>query len=183
MLLEGFFAYFLFVAFAVWNLRDYSPTLKTYGLSMAEFLVTYIVGNLPFLILAFDLSLQKESVGLVGFLAEEGRPGEIFIYISAFLAPVIYTFLAWYKDANMVWHSLYFILIFACLMVGLHLFLRYRSLQFFENDFADMVSLSLYVVSLSLWYFSIVYYRSLQEQNFSKAKSNDVLEKVKREEY
>ena len=183
MLLEGLFVYAAFVAFAVWNLHDYSPTLKTYGLSLAEFLVTYLIGNLPFLILVFDLSLQEKPVSFSGFLAEEGRPGEIFVYISAFLAPVIYTFLAWYKDAKVTWHSFYFILIFACLMIGLHLFLKYRNLQFFENNVADMASFSLYVISLSLWYFSIVYYRSLQEQNFSKAKVNDVLDKVKKEGY
>jgi hypothetical protein len=179
----GLILYLLLIIVLASMLRSYNPTWITYGRSLGEFAVVYFVGNIPFLFILIDGSLSAKAITLREFLAEEGRPGEILIYVSAFLAPVIFTFLSWYKSANPTWHTTHFLLILACLMLSLYLFVKYRNLNFFENTKIDQVSLFLYLCSLTLWFFSIVYYRALNEKNFSHKGKNRILTRMQQEGY
>jgi len=183
MLVLGFTVYAILIITLVCMLRSYNPTWGTYGRSLREFSIVYLVGNIPFLFILIDGSLSAKSITIKEFLSEEGRPGEILIYVSAFLAPVIFTFLSWYKSANPTWHTTHFLLIIFCLMLSLYLFVKYRNINFFENSKIDLVSLFLYLCSLTLWFFSIVYYQSLSDKNFTNNNKNNVLSKMQQEGY
>lgn len=176
---------FLFWGTLVFSLKNYEPTLRTYLMSFWEFLTTYIFGNVPLIWLALSISMKKDG-NLSIFIEAEGRPGQVLVYISAFLAPVVWSFVSNFKNSTSFWHFTHFVLILLCLLGGIFLFSEYGNQNFYDNPKIDRLALSLYFISLSLWFFSIVYGRALQEKNFSRggdARDNKLLVKLREKEY
>lgn len=170
---------FVFWAILFIMLRSYRPNFLTYAKSFGEFLVNFFVGNLPFLITLTVMYLNNQSFS--DFIGKDGRPGQVLLYVCSFLAPVVFTFLINFRSAKLVWHVTYFVLILLCLLVGVLLFLDYGETQFTQNPRLDFIALTLYVVALSLWFFSIVYSRSLDEQNFSSdSGANGMINQVRK---
>jgi hypothetical protein len=135
--------------------------------SAREFLWVYLVSNIPFLALVLmhvigTKGAKADAVTIVEVISNNVQSGEIFIYISALLAPFVYVMIQFVRARrHMPLYSLFFILTVACYVYSFLVFGMHRLGRIENHDFVASTSIWFYITALVLWYFSLVFSKKL----------------------
>lgn len=103
--------------------------------------------------------------------------GEIFIYVSAIVAPVVWALMAYFKEAHRFFTGLN--LMALLIVLPLSAFAFQQSKQTEMGNQLDLSSLLMYSVSMILWYSATVYTRFIEGYQGSSSR-NSVLSDLER---
>lgn len=144
--------------------------------AMKEVSFIYLFSNLPLIILiCFQHSSTKDSP--LDILIQFFNDGDVFIYTSALIAPVFWLIVAYSKDNFRATNG--FLLIVALLII------IFSSVLFGNSTISNTVPintlnegyLTLYLCSIFLWIFSVIYKRFLDAFD-NEPQKNNVLENL-----
>jgi hypothetical protein len=94
------------------------------------------------------------------------QSGEIFIYVSALLAPFVYVMIQYVRARrHFPLYSIFFGVTLLCYGYSIIVFGMYRLGRLENLDFVAATSGYFYLVSLVLWYFSLVFSKKLFKPN------------------
>jgi len=137
-----------------------------FGKAALEISLIYMISNLPvwLLVWAFVSRNQHndEIVGLARYLESVLNAGDIFIYVSAILAPVVWTLVAYFRESHRVLSALYIVSLIIILPFSAFAFQQARLVNEVNQVVFNNSALFLYVVSLVLWYGATVYARFIE---------------------
>ena len=152
-------ALFIFFAFYLYKI---GASTKNFLDATIEILVTYFISNLPMIFLIagawLDKSPNKIEV-ITNNLKNIINGGEVFIYISAVLAPVVWILVAYFKDSHRVLTGIYVITLFSIVPFAAFSFQQARLSSHVDPSALNTSAIILYSISLMLWYGAVVYTR------------------------
>jgi len=125
--------------------------------ALGQVVFIWVLSNAPIGLLMLEASLSPESTGIASILKTKIRFAEAIIYIAAILAPVLYT-LIWNFRPNA---KIYVLINIGgvTLCIGSASYIYARDLASVPSNFDVLASttLTIYVLSIVFWYFSVVY--------------------------
>lgn len=131
-----------------------------FGKAALETLIIYVISNLPIWILIL-VSIYDGTVfdlnSLVVNMNKILKSGDVFIYISAILAPVAWTVWAYFKDTHRVLMGAYGLALIIVFLFSAISFQQVRLTEVTNQNALDNSAILLYGISLILWYGSVVY--------------------------
>lgn len=143
-----------------------------------ETIIVYFISNLPIMFLAWA-SLSSNSTNssdaLVLNIGSLIKGGEVFIYVSAILAPVVWALIAYFKDTHRILAGLYLLALIIILPFSAFSFQQVRLTENLNQGAIDISALLLYCVSLILWFGAVVYTRFIESYERSDS-GNSVLD-------
>jgi len=181
MFILGIVLSVLFILFLLY-LISIGAKKEHFGRAALETGLIYIISNMPVWLLMWAfISKSNNSVTWVRVfdnLETVLNAGDIFIYVSAILAPVVWTLVAYFKESHRVLSALYIISLILILPFSAFAFQQARLVQDVNQVVFNNSALFLYVVSLVLWYGATVYARFVENYK-PGAPQNTVLDRLR----
>lgn len=151
-------------------LLQMGATWDSWYRSMGFLALTYVVTNIPIIYVLVDSALESGEFFLTTFWRERFNYGEVFVYIAAIIGPVLVTLiLNQYKlwgetsikrfRASLTYIAINFCGILCCFLLAILLYHRQSVGAESDVKLSETLALSLYILSLTMWYFSLVYDR------------------------
>ena len=131
--------------------------------AFVEAIVIYFISNLPIIFLFWAVySKSIETAGANNSYMMLVNGGEVFIYVSAILAPVVWALMAYFKEAHRVLSGLYLLALISILTFSAFSFQQARLVDGLNEGVIDNSALLIYFVSLALWFGALVYNRFIE---------------------
>lgn len=136
--------------------------------SATEFLVVFLLSNLPFLVLIvidFLTTLGSDVTfgGAVNVIRHNWKPGEILIFVSALLAPVSYLMTKYHRANRHMTGFTFLSLVLLLMYVGSSIVFALDRLHSIHNEeVSKNIALGLYATAVVIWYLSLVFQRKLE---------------------
>jgi len=137
-------------------------TLKDHTSAFVEFLTTVLISFLPILLAGLGSLLYNNRARFLDSVASNLQNGELFLYLTALLAPVFFTVVKKRSTGEVFPHEIVHLFIYIAIMViAAYVFALRR-----VNPNFDAISIStlqniIFLVGLVLFYLVLVYNNSL----------------------
>lgn len=147
--------------------KKFTERYEIYIESAAEFLTVFFVSNGPFIVLILmhlfgTEKAQPDLSTLTQVIYSNMQSGEIFIYISALLAPFFWVIIQYHRaKENLPYFAVFLIATGIAYVAGAIVFSMYRLGSIKNAALVSEVSIYFYVFSLIIWYFSLVFAKKL----------------------
>ncbi len=167
----------LFVLFIV-HLIHVGARREHFGTAAVEAIVVYGISNIPILALTLVSFLRDNEnpyATVISNLKDVMNGGDVFIYVSALIAPVVWVLIARAREAHRVLAGLYWVLLLLIIVFSAFSFQEVRLTENINQNALDFTAIVLYCVSLMLWYGAIVYTRFVESYEPKKS-GNSVLD-------
>lgn len=127
-----------------------------------ETLVVWMISNMPVGFLWWGSLYGNDKDRLNQLLVGLLNGGEVFIYVSAIVAPVVWALMAYFKESHRVFTGLYFMALLIILPFSAFSFQQARLAGGADQDVINFTALLLYFVSMILWFGATVYTRFVE---------------------
>lgn len=127
-----------------------------------ETVVVWVISNMPVGFLWWGALYGKEKGQLDEVLLGLFSGGEVFIYVSAIVAPVVWALMAYFKESHRVFTGLYLMALLIILPFSAFSFQQARLGDSANQSILDVSALMLYCVSIILWFGATVYTRFVE---------------------
>lgn len=135
--------------------------LKNWGKALGEILLILFISNIPLLSVLLNSALDPGNLDWTRILSAYYSFGKSLIFVSAILAPVIYTLLFRIDKAPKLFVWLYVLGTGFCLWAAGIVYSRELSGIPTDEDVLQSIGWTLIFISLILWFFSRVFENSL----------------------
>lgn len=165
---------------------------KDYGEPTKEFFYTWVLSSLPIFFSVFVQLVgslpappESNSTGSISKLAEmfyaNLNTGEVFIYATAFLAPVGFLMYKYNRDEIRLHNHLSFLLTVVITIAASALMFGLQRGGVIKNRYLmDLSGLVLYIIAAAVWFLALVYDNlRLDYANQKRAQENDLQNKLK----
>lgn len=139
-----------------------------------ETLVVWIISNMPVGFLWWGSLYGNDKDRFDNLLLGLLNGGEVFIYVSAIVAPVVWALMAYFKESHRVFTGLYVMALLIILPFSAFSFQQARLEGSVNQDVINLSALLLYFVSMILWFGATVYTRFVESYEPSTS-GNSVL--------
>lgn len=133
--------------------------------AVIETFVVYIISNLPIIsliLVAFLTDKINTMVQIENNIRAIINGGEVFIYISAILAPVVWTLIAYFRDSHRALTGIYIFILFIMFPFSAFSFQQARLSETLNQNALDISALLIYGISLVLWFGAVVYTKFIE---------------------
>lgn len=159
---------------------------KYYVDSLLECILIFIISNIPFAVLVISSIADNKNYSFCWdsirkIIGQNIAIGEVLVYISALIAPVMAVMIKYHRARR---HFPMFTMLFfvqtLVVVVAVIFFMKYKSGPIVNLEFVSSGSFFLYIISLIMWYISIVYEKKLVDNPYKNEKSGaeSILEKL-----
>lgn len=133
-----------------------------FGKAAVETVVVWVISNMPigFLFMAAKYNEDENRFKklIIGML----NGGEVFIYVSAILAPVVWALIAYFRESHRVLTGLYIMSLIIILPFSAFFFQQARLAGNHNSSMLNISAMLLYFASIILWYGATVYTRFVE---------------------
>lgn len=138
-----------------------------FGKAALEIVVVYAISNLPVWLLIWAYVSRGNNnddadIGMSTYLESVLNAGDVFIYVSAILAPVVWTLIAYFRESHRVLIAIYIVCIILILPFSAFAFQQARLVGEMDQEVFNNSAMFIYFVSLVLWYGTTVYARFVE---------------------
>lgn len=154
--------------------------------ALGEFAVVFVLSNLPFSCLVFthflltpDLTFSVEGASQV--IANNWKPGEVLILVSALLAPYSYLMAVYHRAGRHMPGYLMMSVILLLMYLASSYIFAYDKLGAIKNEhFVRQSAIGLYVIAVVIWYWSLVLQRRLSRppKDDSSGRADKIAERL-----
>lgn len=127
-----------------------------------ETVVVWIISNMPVGFLWWGALYGKDKDRLDQVWLELLSGGEVFIYVSAIVAPVVWALMAYFKESHRVFTGLYLMALLIILPFSAFSFQQARLAESTNQNILDVSAVMLYCVAMILWFGATVYTRFVE---------------------
>ena len=146
-----------------------------FSVAAGETIVVWLISNMPIGFLLWQALHSNNSEGWEHVLLKLINGGEIFIYVSAIVAPVVWALMAYFREAHRFFTGLNLIALFIILPLSAFAFQQAKQAASSPQDTLDLSFVLMYCVSMILWYSATVYTRFIESYEPSTSGGNKVL--------
>ena len=142
---------------------------NVYTDALTEFLTVFFLSNLPFFALVFIhyLTTATAVVSLetaINVIKDNWKPGEIFILVSALLAPFPFLLSSYHRMRRHIPGYMVIFVVLLCVFAAASIIFALDRLKVNKNEaFVESSSLILYALALFFSYFGLIFQRNLNK--------------------
>ncbi len=172
-----FALWFLFCVFMlfIYHLVRIGAKGEHFSAAAIETSVVWVISNMPMGFLLWQSLHSNNPDGWKHVLLGLLNGGEIFIYVSAIVAPVVWALMAYFREAHRIFTGLNLMALFIILPLSAFAFQQAKLTVTGPQETLDLSFLLMYCVSMILWFSATVYTRFIESYEPSSASGNTVL--------